>query len=482
MAVKNYDLYISFAGTGDNVPEQTRLWVPEFKHFLAISLSRILKTSPKVIDSSDFNSGELKGKDKREIFEQTKTFVIVLSKEFLADKAAMEEFKLIHMLEKSHLFKVVLNNISPSEQLPALRDLNAYNFFSRNEKDGTVEEYNQVVGSANENQFWFQLVGLGYDIAKRINPNLHQGVAGIEQKTVYLAETGVDQMLNRDIIKRELQLHGYYIVPDHPLSDELHALEKEIQNFLDRSAMSIHVIGEEKGRVLQGSEKSIVEIQNELASQYYNAQDPQADQAKDFSRVIWISPKVSRSGKKDRFDVEDLKRNPAALHGAEILETPIEVTKTIIRNKINGTMRADFATNFIDNELKTRVYLIFERSQAEKVQPIKEFLEGNNIQVFIPEFENSKNLIQIHRRNLTYCHGTIVYYANNYSHWLDAKLKDIMKSPGFGRTFPMKGNVVLVEKGCKATKYAEERNDVLIVEDVVEFNSDTLKPFLAKLK
>ena len=83
-----------------------------------------------------------------------------------------------------------------------------------------------------------------------------------KDKTIYLASSGVDMIIQRDIVKRELIRHGYKVLPDHSLPKEVGSLESMVEGDLDKCCLSIHLIGEDYGYKPKGSDLSVVDIQN----------------------------------------------------------------------------------------------------------------------------------------------------------------------------------------------------------------------------
>mgnify|MGYP000958941700 CR=1 FL=1 len=81
------------------------------------------------------------------------------------------------------------------------------------------------------------------DIAKEAFDLLHPNAKSLDKgKTIYLAETSNDQLKNRDAIKRELQRHGYKVVPSTILPKETNQLKEVIVQELDNCSLSISKI------------------------------------------------------------------------------------------------------------------------------------------------------------------------------------------------------------------------------------------------
>src|SRR4029079_18239003 len=91
-------------------------------------------------------------------------------------------------------------------------------------------------------------------------------------------ETTSDLTEQRDSIKRELQQRGYEVAPDRGLPLVGSAFKREVQDYLSRSKLSIHLIGEHYGIVPEGESRSVIQLQNDLAA----LGEPE------LSRIIWM--------------------------------------------------------------------------------------------------------------------------------------------------------------------------------------------------
>src|SRR5690606_12713324 len=188
------------------------------------------------------------------------------------------------------IFKVFKNYIPVMDQPPRLRPLIGYDMYQLDPDSGQTTEYTDYFSTDAERQYWMKMVDLAYDIYDTL---LHlrgeEEAAEIKniynRKTIFLAETGHDLSVPRNIIKRELQRHGYVVLPRHTLHGTLTDLEKAIRKDLDESNVSIHLIGAAYGEIPEGTDRSIVDVQNTLAAE----RSRQArENNEDFSRLIWI--------------------------------------------------------------------------------------------------------------------------------------------------------------------------------------------------
>jgi hypothetical protein len=59
--------------------------------------------------------------------------------------------------------------------------------------------------------------------------------------------------VQRNIIKRELQRHGYIVLPKNTLPTNVKDVEREAKRDLEECSLSIHLIGSAYGEIPEGS-------------------------------------------------------------------------------------------------------------------------------------------------------------------------------------------------------------------------------------
>src|SRR5690606_24768652 len=229
---------------------------------------------------------------------------------------------------------------------------------------GQITEYTDYFSTEAERQYWMKMVDLAYDIYDVLlrlrGDSVQSEIKTLyNRKAIYLAETGHDLSVQRNIIKRELQRHGYLVLPGHTLPSNRGDLETTILHDLEESSLSIHLVGAAYGEIPEGSDISIIEIQNNLTAQ-------KSLQAKKnnsvFPRLIWIYPGITNASEKQQSFLERIKRDTEAQEGAEILQTPLEDFKKIMREEL---LEADDRTAVQVTD-RIMVYLVHDRVDQEE--------------------------------------------------------------------------------------------------------------------
>jgi hypothetical protein len=294
-----------------------------------------------------------------------------------------------------------------------------------------------------------------------------------KRKTIYLAETGHDLSVQRNIIKRELQRHGYVVLPNQTLPGTIAELEKVVQRDLAESNLSIHLIGSAYGEIPVGSDRSVVDIQNKIAAEKSHKAK---ENSEDFTRLIWISPVVSNASEKQKGFIENIKRDVEAQEGAEILQTPLEDFKNIMREELveSGERKAS-----IEDSGGRCIYLMHDRVDVNDVKPIREVLELSGFRVLVPEFEGE--LLDVRKKhidNLRTFDAAIIYKGKVNEQWVRMKALDLLKAPGFGRKKPIIGKAILTLPGSKLNIESFKSQNLRVIESDPQRAVESVKSFI----
>src|SRR5262249_35004846 len=148
---------------------------------------------------------------------------------------------------------------------------------------GRLREFDPALESKTDENYYryYQVVSdLAQDIRELLCSLLSpRSCPEPSRATVYLAETTSELKDTRDNARRDLQQRGYAVLPDRPLPTNGAEFRSAVQDYLRRSALSVHLVGENYGWTPEAESRSHVRLQNELA----------AERSRDggFNRLIW---------------------------------------------------------------------------------------------------------------------------------------------------------------------------------------------------
>ncbi|WP_436516179.1 DUF4062 domain-containing protein [Ekhidna sp. To15] len=478
-------------------------WVSNFHKFLSTLMYQITRENPeiKLVTESNFSAAEL---------DDYNVILTVLTPNLVKDKVLVSALNAHCKKLKTRgglvadgvarIFKVLKRPFDPDEYLEELEDLLTYDFYLVDPLTGDPQEFTRFFGSDAERSYWMKLVDMAYDINHVLHAKeIEEGSGTYEtiprEKTVYLASTGVDMVIQRDIIKRELIRHGYKVLPDHSLPKEAKALDRMVRDDLDRCRLSIHLVGEDYGYKPRGSELSVVDMQNRIASDHTYQMVEKNKKSKEgekelFSRLIWVSPDLKNVTERQKIFIEDLKSDAAALEEAEVLQISLQELKAIIREELVTGGRFNTRRNIkgLDTEKKDdktkMIYLIADKRDVSDIDDIQSYLKKQGFNVVSPSYEGDLvDLRYIHQENLRRCDASIIYFGQATEDWIKTKLQDLLKAPGFGREKPLTAKAVYF-KGQKEVdmEHYKKNNAMVLGNNGGTFTPEHLKPFLTKIE
>jgi hypothetical protein len=475
--VFDIDVLIAFAEKDNDANKNELGWVSQFKKFLELMLNQVLGEKSKIMLKAEYDSITSPKLDNVGVL------VTVLSKDFIQSGQCLDHiesfYKAIQSSAKSRnrVFKVFKSPLNIQEQPPRLRDLLGYDMYQLDPDSGEIREYTDYFSSEAERQYWMKMVDLAYDIYDTLVDLKDQSskaeVKNIyKRKTIYLAETGHDLSVQRNIIKRELQRHGYVVLPNQTLPGSLNELEKVVRRDLAESNLSIHLVGSAYGEIPEGTERSIVDIQNKLAAEKSLKAKENNDE---FTRLIWISPNLTNASERQKGFIENIKRDVEAQEGAEILQTPLEDFKNIMREELVESAER----KSLDEGSGRSIYLMHDRIDDTDVKPIREAIEKSGFKVLLPDFEGELlELRKKHIENLRNFDAAIIYKGKVNEQWVRMKALDLLKAPGFGRKKPIIGKAILTAPGSTMNTDSFKSQNLRVIEGDPNRSIESLKSFL----
>ncbi len=464
----------------DNEPNTTQphAWVSVFATFLQRVTAEITSEHPT------FSLCELSSFTTNVLTENTSLILVVSPT--LHTPAYTSYLSILEQCAQkgTNIFKAVKCYVPLSDQPTWLQSIPSYPFYLEDATPNTFLEVTDFFTEEAEKSFWLSLNDLAHDILQQGNEE--------ETLSVYLAQVSADFAKKRHMVKRELQRHGYRVLPKGEGTLNSQTLRDQMQKDLARCCLSIHMIGETYGQLLEDQPISIVEFQNLEASQYAKAKKQEGNL---FKRFIWLPHVEDIRNERQRMYIEQLNRNVEKQYGSEFLQNHIEDFKTVVLEYLENyaTLPATAQTqesavaNGYSNQ-KT-LYLIVDQRDEPASEPIYQWLsqQGYNVLKTQLSDQNLQNARAEHQRNLNACDGLIIFFSRATEAWLISKLQDVLKSPGMGRMTPLQNKAIFTDSEQNAWRLQEiqQRNrqysDALVILNKGEFSPRSLETFLAEV-
>ena len=481
---KNH-VFISYAHIDNyHFSGASRGWVDLLHERLEIRLAQLLGRAPVIWRDPKLSGNDVFGNTIVIELGSAAILVAVFSPRYLLSSSCrleLEDFLRsaagtggVRAGGKHRVFKIVKSYVPFEDHPPEVRDLLGYEFYERDHASGRVREFDYEIGARGEkdNRYWDRFEDLVWDIQDLIK-RLENAGPPSSGETIYLAESTSDLSAERDNIKRELQQFGHTVLPDQALPVNGPALQQRVREYLLRSRLSVHLIGEYYGMIPEmESERSVVRLQHDLALE--RADGPA------FSRLIWTPPGLQPKDERQRAFLLDLHNNFSSRNGSELLQVKLEDLKTIIQGKLASKPKAAPAA---PESGPPRIYLICDGQDLDAAQRLQDDLFGQGFEVMLPLSGGTETeALQDHKESLLLCDAVLIYQGLSSEGWRRMKLRELIKLPGYGRTVPLAGKAVYIGAPASALKDAFKTHEALVVRNYGEFDPAALAPFLAEIR
>lgn len=484
-AITSYqnDIYISYAHADDVSLRRNEGWVDTFHKFLEIRLAQVMGKKVRFWRDPKISGNDVLGAALVNQISNTALFIAIITPSYVSSEwcrrellefynhAASERDAVLDL--RSRLFRVLKTPVADPFWWPEeARDTVGYQFYEvRNA--GRVREFLN-----DDPKFFITLDHLAQDIrtileGKRlVDRGSSEAVEPVRQ-AVYLAEATPDLEFQRQMVRRELQQRGYDVLPDAELPRSSAALREAVTADLERSRLSVHMIGEVYGPTVDHGDHSTVEIQNELAVE--------VGARGGLARVIWMPIGVQPSDERQRKLINRLQFDADFQRGADVVQTSLEDLKILLQRRLtSGTAKPE---SLRSAHKLIRVYLIFDESDGPRVRPVSNYLFGIGYEVILPVFDgDASEILQYHRDNLLLCDAVLIYFGSSSTHWLRSKLTDLRKALGWGRSEPFMALAVLLSDPKTEEKEYFLTHEAMTLDNYGEFRAESLQPFIDHIR
>jgi hypothetical protein len=294
------------------------------------------------------------------------------------------------------------------------------------------------------------------------------------QATVFLAEATSDVREWRDALRRDLQQHGYRVLPDRPIPYEHAEAAALTAHDLAQSRLAVHIFGRNYGVVPEGSTTSMAELQYELAAE-------RAGQGS-FARLVWIPPAIPADDERQRALLGRIRVDPRLGRDADLLEAGFEEFRTAVQDWLSRDLRPAVATAAPAGAVP-QIYFIADQRDVERITPWCDALFEQHLEVIQPMFDGDESDIRaFHEETLSTCDACLIFYGAGNELWLRRKLREIQKSPGYGRTKPAP-LVWIAQIGPRTPEKERFRtHEAIVVPQWDGVRLDDLRPLVTQLK
>jgi hypothetical protein len=489
------DAFISYAHVDNQeLVEGRKGWVANLHRALEIRVGQLLGKHPQIWRDPKLQGNDVFPETLKDRLRHVAALIAVVSPRYIRSEWTLRELHEfcqaaqdqggVQLRQKSRIFKVLKTPVPEPSHPPELRPLLGYEFFKRDPETGKVRELDDVFGESAQREFWMRLDDLAHELSALLS-ELGSGEDAGEKAapfSVFLAETTSDLREQRETLRRDLQRHGYRILPAVPLPFVAADVASAIRADLAECRLSIHLFGSTYGLVPEGGAQSLLEQQNELAIERASGGS--------FCRLLWIPPNLTIADDRQRAVVDRLRNDPRLEEGADLLETYLEDFRTLVHERLEAAAAPKAeeapppaaAPSASDQRIRS-VYAIYEQRDAGLAAPWVDHLFDQRLEVLNPVFDGDEAEVrEYHEENIRTCDGVLIFYGSANEVWIRRKLRELQKSAGYGRLKAAPTVAICVLPPETPEKDRFRTHEASVIRSTGAFAADRLEPFLRELR
>lgn len=391
--------------------------------------------------------------------EKSTPLLVVLDDSILANQKLLKELQ-PHMENNSVL---VLEPTMINHQIPSFFSvLKKFEFYLYDNLENSIVRTGHAKQGRLGAEYWAKLFDLSNAL---LNSSKEKNKASTVK--IFIAETGIDLMMDRYNLMRDLRESGAEIYPRTPLSGDASKQEEEVKRILQEVDYSVHLFGSSFDEF--ESMKHCNLLASQIAIERSEGKNP-------LRRFVWLPLGLKLSEEK-KLAYEQLKRDYDALHGAELIQAPLETLKTLIYNDISRSMDRN---NEGGESFEDCVYVINEVAHASDAEKVEKELNALGVKTVRSAFDkDDMDILARHKRILRECAGCILFYPGNNPMWIKSTMDDIVKSPGYGRKTAYKSIGLISPKDIDGMN--QRFDNYAHIDSSNKLNQDSLQTFVQRL-
>jgi hypothetical protein len=497
-------LFISYAHL-DNQPvtENDVGWVSRFHTSLDAILSMRLGCKAVIWRDERLQGNDAFAQEILSQFPDTAALVAVVSPRYVQSEWCLREAHAfcetaqksggLMVENKSRIFKVITLPVESHDALPAaMRDTLGFDFYVR-ESNGVEKELNPAYDPALGPKLANECVRLAQSIAGLVKkleaqpepgaaaaPSRQAAPAAAAKPVIYLAECSKDRRDDRAALRTELQMRGYRVLPEGQLSNDEEQYTAEVTRLLGECALSIHLVGSLYGAVCDGeSQKSVVELQNQLAAQRASASG--------LRRIISLPDSIRTTDPRQQDFIDRLHRDAKAQFAADVIIADLEAVKAAVQAALARIenpppVEAAAAAASIGSGGRL-VYLVCDERDRKATISLRRFLKEQGLEVQTPVFEgDAANVRNANQERLAQCDAVLVFHGVGTEAWKATVDGDMRKAAALrpGRAPPLV--YTWLAEPCTAAKIdCIDMAESNVIDALQGFSEAAAAPFLKAL-
>lgn len=368
---------------------------------------------------------------KSDYVQGARAFLCVLSPSFVKSAWCKEELRIYldELTEPGPVLKAIKLPVQLDKQPDAIRNLKGYEFFELDEDRKVPRQYRPDSDKSDLKKYWQRIEELAYDIIQRLAESTP--VDTTKQKgVVFVAATTEDARERQRKLAREVEAHGFKVVPDRPLAHSLPKLEEAVNLQLAGAKAAVFVVGDTYGLVPEGSTESMLKAQYRLASKRAREDG--------LPCLVWM-PRDAKFDERQQLFVDEVRKHAPYV---ETFENDLESFKSAVLKRLSIEPPPVAPAQ---GPAPASVYLINCEEDAAAADPIAKLIEQRGLAVLRMNGEYLMNIDE-HRARVLSADALLLYWGRATAAWVRCLLDDLTKARGYGRARPFDGRALYLAK------------------------------------
>ncbi len=468
------NIFLIYSSKDNNIAVHENLgWVDTFGYFLKILLNQIAGWSPEINLVNDLSTLD---------FKEKHIMVIISSDNLVRDdksKAVLDQLKKLDSDQKISEDKIikVQKNYFPKEEEPEfLHHFKDYSFYKANGLSGSRSEYKDFFSTPEEKTFWVKLTDLAYEILA-FTEKKGSGHLDISSYSVFLADTNTMAEKYRNNLKRDMQSMGLNIWPKSTFSDNSSDFILKLDENVKKSDFAIHIIGNGFSSSIGGTNHTKEEIQAKI-TENFSSLYRKNNKGAVYRRFFWFDKVGILTNEKIGNFYKELSVQVENFVGTELVVSSWEEFKSLIFQFTSFELPTIKATKkSVSKKEQKIIYFLYDAIDEEYAQPVIKQLRKQKYQVITSNFDGDILAVRhIHMESLKRFDYAFIFAYKSGVQWINMKMLDVFKAPGFGREKPILKKVLIIPTTIK-----DELNPSFKMFDILRYEGEPGKEIVEKI-
>lgn len=486
------DIFVSYSHVDDKPfgPEETRR-VTKFHGHLETRVNAWLGQPITIWRDNKTEGTDLFSEETIERLRRSAILVSIVTPSYIRSdwcKRELTEFVAansapsIRIGNKSRVVKVLKTFVSRAELPPILDDVLGFPFYKVEPDSEVIREFLIDPSPEGKKAYFAKLDDVAFEIKRLIElMRTTRTKVTVPSKTetvtaVYLAVSSLDIQDHADELRRELEAQNCEVLPATSFPLTADRLIESIREDMSRCTLSIHPLGARYGVVPENETRSVVELQYELA---IHRTDP------NFTCVVWIPPISGPVEDRQRALLDRIRNQREDAAALELLETSLEELKNFVVDRLGRRAAAKAMPPPEKSNGSAplgRIYLVHDQSDRMAATPLRDYLDTRGFEVIRPLMDGEPQVLrEDHQENLRLADGVLIYWGAASEAWLRAKMRDLTRVRGLGRTTPFRANGIYVAEPQGPEKQDFRTREAQTMRHSAEPLPKILEPYVKQL-